>query len=456
MQPRQLVFVLLAATLPVAAQTTSDLDRTLTDKIAATLKASGAPSASVSVVKDGKIVFTKAFGKATADSVAMADTRYAVGSISKQFTAVALLMLQEQGKLSLDDKVSKYFPNFTRASEVTIRQLLSHTSGYEDYAPQDYIIPEWTKPTSSTAILERWAKKPLNFDPGAKWQYSNTNYVLAGQIFEVVAGQQLVPFLKDRIFTPLRMESAGDCAVPSPNDAAAFTRYAGGPPRPVQREANGWYFAAGELCMTPYDLALWDVAFLHKQILLGRSYDELTREVHLNNGDSTHYALGLSVDEFNRIPTLSHSGEVSGFLASNTVYPARDAAIVVLTNQDGVNLIGPITTQVATILFLPAQPAADDKDTAQVRSILMEFGKGKLNRELFTANANSYFVDQALRDIRQSLAGYGKLQTLTRSSESLRGGMTHRGYRAVFQKKSVSLNIYVMPDGKFEQFLIVE
>ena len=450
MIPRRLVLALVAASLPLAAQEASDLDRKLSDKIAATLKESGAPSASVAVVNDGKLVFVKAFGAATAE------TRYPVGSISKQFTAAALLLLQEQHRLSLDDKVSKYFPALTRAGDVTIRQLLSHTSGYEDYAPQDYIIPAWTRPTTPQTILELWAKKPLNFDPGTKWQYSNTNYVLAAEIFEKASEEKLLPFLKDRIFTPLKMESADDCAVPFPYDAEGYTRYAGGPPRRVHREAAGWYFGAAQLCMTPYDLALWDIAFLHGEILTARSYGEFTREVRLNNGDATHYALGLDIGEFNRIPTVSHSGEVSGFLASNTLYPTRNAAIVVLTNEDGVSLIGPITTQIATILLLPAEPAAAGKDTAQVRSILESLGKGKLDRALFTDNANSYFSAQALGDIRRSLATLGKLQSVTRSSESQRGGMTHRGYRAVFQKKTVSLNIYVMPDGKYEQFLIVE
>jgi D-alanyl-D-alanine carboxypeptidase len=119
------------------------------------------------------------------------------------------------------------------------------------------------------------------------------------------------------------------------------------------------------------------------------------------------------------------------------------------------DLIGPLTTQIATIL-LPPEPPAAEKDTAQVKSILESLARGSIDRALFTANANSYFSAQALGDIRQSLAALGKLQSVTRLSESLRGGMTHRGYHAVFQKKTVSLNIYVMPDGKYEQFLIVE
>jgi len=109
---------------------------------------------------------------------------------------------------------------------VSIRQLLSHTSGYEDYAPQDYIIPEWLKPTTPRAILDQWAKKPLSFDPGTRWQYSNTNYVLAGEIFEKASGLPLIRFLRDKIFEPLGMQSAGDCAEASPADATAYTRYA--------------------------------------------------------------------------------------------------------------------------------------------------------------------------------------------------------------------------------------
>jgi len=451
MKPLPLVFALFAASLGLTAQEPADLAGRLSDQIADTVKKSGVPSASVAVVLDGKLAFAKAFGAAGAE------TRYPVGSISKQFTAAAILLAQEQHELSLDTKVAKYFPDLTRAGEITIRQLLSHTSGYEDYAPQDYIIPAWTHPTATRALLDTWARKPLNFDPGTKWQYSNTNYVLAAAIFDEATAQKLVPFLRERIFTPLQMESAGDCAVKSPHDAEGYTRYAGGPPRRVAREADGWYYGAGELCMTPHDVALWDVAFLHKEILAARSYDDFTREVRLNNGDTTNYALGLQLGEFNHIPTISHSGEVSGFLAANTVYPTRNAAIVVLTNEDGVDLIRPLTTQIATILFLPPEPpAALEKDTAQVKSILESLAKGKIDRSFFTDDANAYFTAQALADIRQSLAPLGKLQSVTRTSESLRGGMTHRGYRAVFQKKTVSLNLYVMPDGKLEQYLIVE
>jgi CubicO group peptidase (beta-lactamase class C family) len=454
---RFLAVVFLSCALPLAAQQPSELERKLSAKIGDALKASGAPSVSVAVVQDGRLVYAQAFGYADVAKSRAADTatRYAVGSVSKQFTAAALLLLEEQGKLSLDDKVSKYFPDLTRAGEVTIRQLLSHTSGYEDYAPQDYMIPEWSRPTTPLAILDRWAKKPLNFDPGTRWQYSNTNYVLAAEIFEKVSGRPLLEFLAQKVFGPLEMRSAGDCQAASPVDAVAYTRYAAGPPRVAEREASGWYFGAGELCMTPSDLARWDMAFLQKKILSERSYAEFTREVRLANGDLSHYALGLQVGELRGIPMLFHGGEVSGFLASNSVFPNRAGAVIVLSNQDGVDLIGPLSRQVAELVFLPDRPPATGEEIRQVRSILEELGQGRIDRGLFTANANYYFGETALADIRASLAGFGALKSVSRVAENLRGGMIHRSYRAEYEKKTVSLNVYVMPDGKYEQFLVV-
>lgn len=439
------------ALLALGSLHAADLD----GKIQEALKKAGAPSVSVAVVEDGKLAYAKAFGEAdlAQHRAADANTRYAVGSVSKQFTAAAILMAQEEGKLSLDDPVAKYFPTLTRARDITIRMLLSHTSGYEDYAPQDYLIPAWTQPISPMALLDRWAAKPLNFEPGTKWQYSNTNFVLAGQIFEKATGQGLVAFLKERIFGPLGMTSASDWPPGQANDAVAYTRFALGPPRPVGREAEGWYFAAGELAMTPSDLAKWDVAFLEHKLLSERSYAEFTREVRLKNGDYTHYALGLSVGDLNGVPSLTHSGEVSGFLSSNAVYPTRKAAVVVLSNEDGVSLVSPLARTIATAVLLPERKEPSDKDTARVKGVLEGLQKGTIDRALFSDNANSYFGKQALEDYRKTLGALGKLKSVTASGENLRGGMTHRTYRAAFEKKTLTLNVYVLADGRFEQFM---
>ena len=452
--------LLLASTFVfvLSAQTPPGLEKKLDDTISAELKTTGAPSVSVAVVENGELAYAKAFGSADLALGRAADvhTRYAVGSISKDFTAAALLLLQEQGKLSLDDPVSKYFPDLTRANEITIRELLSHTSGYEDYAPQDYIIPEWTRPTTPRAVLDRWAKKPLNFDPGTKWQYSNTNYVLAAEIFEKASGQPLVAFLREKIFKPLGMTSATDWPPADSSDAVAYTRYALGPPRPTEREGAGWYFGAGELAMTPSDLAKWDIAFMQRKILSPASYQQFTHEMRLKNGDLTHYALGLQISEFANIPAISHGGEVSGFLSSNRMFPTRDGAVIVLSNQDVVNLVGPLSQQIARDVFVTDRLQPPPKDSSEVEKILTGLQEGKIDRARFTGNANSYFSETALRDCKDSLGPLGKLESVTPVAENLRGGMIHRSYRAQFEKKTLLLNIYVLDDGKYEQFLIAE
>jgi len=454
--PSKLIYISILLAIPALPQPSWE-PRASAD-IAEALKKTGAPSVSVVIIQDGNVAFSKAFGKADLASNRSAEpsTRYAVGSISKQFTVAAILLLQEEGRLSLDDKVGKFFPDLTQANQVTIRQLLSHTAGYEDFAPQDYLIPEWTRPTTSAAILEKWAKKPLNFDPGTRWQYSNTGYVLAGSIVEKASGKPLVAFLREKILDPLGMASAGDCNDRSAADATAYTRFALGPPRPVGREAKGWYDGAGELCMAAPDLAKWDLAFLQHKILSPSSYQEFTREVPLQNGDATHYALGLSVRDFRGIPMLSHGGEVSGFLALDEMFPTRNGAVIILSNEDGISFIEPLGDQLAQLVFLASQPPESAADTARVHAVLEGLRRGKIEADQFTENARGYFTAEALQDIRTSLAALGPLKTVTRSNEALRGGMTYRGYRAEFTKKMVRLSVYITPDGKFEQFMVLE
>ena len=196
-------------TTDMTVGTISPALRTRIDGIAEdVLKLRGVPSASVAVVQGGKLVYAHAYGKAHLDPdvAATPEMRYSIGSVSKQFTAAAILLLQEQGKLSLDDAVGKYVPGLTRGDEVTIRQILSHTSGYQDYWPEDYLMTPMMKPETAQQILDTWAKKPLDFEPGTKWQYSNTNFVIAGLIVEKLSGQTLMEFLVRAYLSPARDE----------------------------------------------------------------------------------------------------------------------------------------------------------------------------------------------------------------------------------------------------------
>jgi CubicO group peptidase (beta-lactamase class C family) len=188
----------VASLAPVAATaqgTLSAAQRARIDSVvAAVLATTGTPSASIAAVWGGRVAYERAYGSARVDPprAATPQSRYSIGSVSKQFTATAVLLLAEEGRLSLDDKVAKRLPELTRARDVTVRQLLSMTSGYQDFWPQDYVFPAMLQPTTAREILDRWAKKPLDFAPGTRWQYSNTNYTAAGLIVERVSSSSSV------------------------------------------------------------------------------------------------------------------------------------------------------------------------------------------------------------------------------------------------------------------------
>lgn len=459
--PAALVATLVIGWLPATAQVPSTLSPELRQNIdraaANVLARTGVPSASVAIVKDGQIAYLNAYGEARLDprTPARPEMRYSIGSISKQFTAAAILLLQEQGKLSLDDKVAKFIPDLTRANEVTIRQLLSHTSGYQDYWPQDYVPPFMLQPITANRILDLWARKPLDFDPGSKWQYSNTNYVIAGVIVEKASGQSLLDFLHQNIFDPLGMKSVTntDQEKLGDSDPTGYMRYALGPLRPAPKEGKGWLFAAGELAMTASDLAKWDISIIDQTVLKPSSYKQFETEVLLNNGAGTRYGLGVDVTLESERRVLGHGGEVSGFTSQNTVFPDDRVAIVVLTNQDAVVASAQIARDVAPLLF-----AVDDAESTrtldEVRKIFAGLQRGTVDRSRFTDNANSYFSEQALKDFASGLAPLGTPQEFTQTGQSLRGGMLLRVYRVKFAQKTLRVWTFEMPSGKLEQYQV--
>jgi D-alanyl-D-alanine carboxypeptidase len=456
----KIALAVLAAVLPlaVAAQSVDTLDPALkarVDLIAAqVLEQTGVPSASVAVVQHGKLVYTHAYGHARLEPAVAAtpDMRYSIGSISKQFTAAAILMLQEEGKLSLDDTVGKYIPGLTEGDKITIRQILSHTSGYQDYWPEDYVMTPMLKPESAQQIIDTWAKKPLDFEPGTQWQYSNTNFVIAGRIVETITGAPLMDLLVSRIFRPLGMKSVwnSDEAKLTSVDATAYYRHAVGPLRVAPKEGRGWMFAAGELAMTAHDLALWDESLIAQTVLKPESYKQMFTEVKLKDGKGTHYGLGVEVMDRNDHRSIEHSGEVSGFVSDNEVLVDDGVAIAVLTNQDAVGAASAIASLAAPVI-LNAPLAAPEQQAIEVYHGLQQ---GRINRTLLAPNLSDYFTPEALSDFQNSLAPLGEPLSFHQSSTELRGGMTFRAFRIVYPGKRLTLTTYTYPDGKLEQYLI--
>jgi CubicO group peptidase (beta-lactamase class C family) len=406
------------------------------------------------VVKGGKLVYTHAYGKARLEpaNAATPEMRYSIGSISKQFTAAAILLLQEDGKLSLDDAVGKYVPGLTRGNEVTIRQILSHTSGYQDYWPEDYVMTPMLKAESAEQILDTWGRKPLDFEPGMQWQYSNTNFVIAGRIVEQITGQPLMELLTRRIFRPLGMKSVwnSDEAKLTETDATAYYRHALGPLRVAPKEGRGWMFAAGELAMTAHDLALWDESLIAQTILKPDSYKEMFTEGKLKDGKGTHYGLGVDVRDRDGHRTVGHGGEVSGFVSDNEVLVDDGVAVAVLTNQDAIGAAATIA-RLAAPAVLGAVGTGPEK---QALDIYRGLQQGTIDRKLLAPNLNDYFTAEAVADFRESLVPLGEPLSLKQTGESLRGGMTFRAFQIVYPGKKLRLTTYTYPDGKLEQYLI--
>jgi len=333
--------------------------------------------------------------------------------------------------------------------------LLSHTSGYQDYWPQDYVPPFMLHETTADQILDRWARKPLDFDPGTKWQYSNTNYVIAGMIVEKASGKPFLKFLSDSIFAPLGIQTVVNVDqdhLPE-TDPTGYMRYALGPPRVAPKEGKGWLFAAGELAMPAPELAKWDISMLEQKLLKPASYKEMQTEVKLKNGQGTHYGLGVSVGETAGHSSFSHGGEVSGFVSNNVVIPDDKVAIVVLTNEDASSAASEISRKIAPLLF--SEDASDLKTQQQDRKIFDDLQRGKIDRSLFTDDANFYFTQQALKDFADSLAPLGTPEEFTQTSKSVRGGMNFRRYTVKFPQKTVAVTIFEMPDGKIEQYQVI-
>lgn len=493
-----LLSVVAVTCFPLSAQQLSTTERgRLEAAVHQVIAETQVPSASVGVARGGVVVYTQAFGdavlprnvppppsanddrptpaaamtKATPANAAMA---YPIGSISKQFTAACLLLLQERGKLRLDDPVAKWFPNFTQASQVTVRNLLTHTSGYSDYAPQDYTIPAWTHAVQPIDLVTMWATKPLDFAPGTKWEYSNTNFQLAALIVERASGQRFHDFLWQNVIAPLKLQGVLDLDVDRDRlQVRGYEQHALSPSRPAVLESVGWYSGDAQLAMPVATLLAWDESIVHRSLLKPESYVEMETAYRLKDGTDSGYGLGVFVQKgpSGRV-VLHHSGEVGGFVSNNVVSLSDDVSYAVLTNEEA-RVAGMITKSMTPILlpwYKPTKPASPAvagnpdgmmKQTpavlraeAQAQTILTSLQESDLDPTLFTADANSYFSPQTLDDYATSLAPLGEIRSVRQTGEQMRGGMTFRQFEVTFAQRKLLLTTYTTGTGRLEQFLI--
>jgi CubicO group peptidase (beta-lactamase class C family) len=300
----------------------------------------------VLVAQDGKILLDQGYGFANLEWQVpnTPTTKFRLGSITKQFTAASILLLEERGKLKVEDPVKKYMPDAPAAwDKITIFHLLTHTSGIPNFTSfPDYGSRE-AEPMTPQKLVEWFRDKPLDFEPGEKWKYSNSGYALLGYLIEKISGQSYADFLQQNIFTPLGMKDSG-----YDSNSALITRRAAGYARDKNGPLNAGFvhmsipFAAGALYSTTEDLLRWEQGLFGGKVLKPESLSKMTTPFKQD------YAFGLSVTNKNGHKMIAHGGGIQGFNTSLAYYPDDKLVIAVLANMNG-NFADQIATDLGQV-----------------------------------------------------------------------------------------------------------
>jgi len=308
----------------------------------------------VAVFRGDKPLLLKGYGFADLEwNVKLpVDASFEIGSVTKQFTAASILQLVEQGKLSLDDDVTKYLEYNTLGKKVTIRQLLSHTSGIKGYTELPFFEKFSQQKHSRDTLLRIVEKAGFDFDPGEALIYNNTAFFMLGLIIEKLSGISYEEYVQKNLFEKAGMTNSYYCSESKiiANRAHGYNILEEGLMRAGYLD-HTWPYAAGSLCSTPGDLVKWNSALHHGKILSDKMYKEMLTPVSLNDGTITHYAKGITVTMDGSKRLIEHGGGIDGFLSQNSYYPDDDVSIVVLVNTTGPVSPREVADHIANFVF---------------------------------------------------------------------------------------------------------
>ncbi len=447
--------------------------------VAGMLKSRGLVGLSVAIVADGTTVLAEGFGAkslATGEAVAP-DTMFAIGSITKQFTASCIFLLAEDGQLAVTDKVSKYYPQLTRAADITLIDLMNHVSGYADYYPLDFVDRPMAQATPSDEVIRRFGTRPLDFEPGSRYSYSNTGYLILGRIVEKVSGQTYGEFLSRRILKPLGLSHTAYEPDPgTPACARGHMSFWLGAPEIVPLEGKGWVAAAGALFSTPADLAAWDLALVGGKVLKPGSFKLMTTPRRLNDGTLSNYGCGLAIGERGGVAFLSHSGAVNGFHALNIVVPSTRSAAILFSNLSSYSDTNAVYAELTKLILPPPAPRpaaasasakpqppvrpagvpaiAGPPAAEQARAFVMALQTGRVDRTALGKEFNVFLKDGWIAPAAARLKAYGEPAAAVLESIAERGGMEVTTTRLEFQTGALKVLMYRTPDGKIQQLFI--
>jgi CubicO group peptidase (beta-lactamase class C family) len=313
------------------------------DSIFSSWDSPDSPGGTVGIIKEGKLVFAKGYGSANLDYNIPneSQTIYRIGSTSKQFTAACIVLLSQQGKLSLEDKLIKFFPDFPAyANDISIQHLLNHTSGIRDYLVLSRLSGLDSEDHYTDQMVEKWLanQAELNFDPGDEYLYSNSGYWLLGQIVKSVSGVSMAEYAEENIFIPLKMNHTH-----FHNDHKQIVKNRASGYRPNKQ--NGYSISMTTLDMigdggiftTVEDLAKWDASFYGSKTLNQGFWTKMTQVGTLNNGEKLTYASGLGVTTYKGLKTIQHAGSFVGYQAEMIRFPEAQFSVIVLANRADAN-----------------------------------------------------------------------------------------------------------------------
>lgn len=299
----------------------------------------GTPGISALVYSDGKILYRKAHGMANLELDVPMNPNHVIeiGSITKQFTAVSILMLMEQGKLNLDDEITKYIPDYpTLGKKITIHNLLNHTSGIKSYTSMPSFISSAATDKTPKELIDVFKDEPMDFDPGEKWLYNNSGYIILGHIIEEISGKSYEEFISEHIFTPLKMNNScyGSKQRLVKNRATGYSPSENG-------FRNATYlsmtlpYAAGSIMSTVDDMLLWHKAIHNNSLITGKTRTLAFTTTVLNNGAAENYGYGWQMNEINGVTSIEHGGGIFGYVTHGVYVPSKNVYVITLTNRDG-------------------------------------------------------------------------------------------------------------------------
>lgn len=327
-----ILFCAVAAQAQLTNNTIEAIDAMLVEKYPA-----DGVGAAILVSQNGEIIYKKASGNANIELgvPTQTDHVFEIGSITKQFTAVAILMLEEGGKLKVEDEITKYLSDYpTNGYTITIHHLLNHTSGIQSYTDMATWAAIWRLDKSVDELIDVFKNEPMQFEPGTQWVYSNSGYVLLGAIIEKVSGMTYEAFLQEKIFEPLGMKHTtyGSRKKLVMNRAAGYERAPDGFYNNAEFLSMTQPYAAGSIMSTVGDLNIWMNALKNNKLIGAKSLQKAWTNYKLSNGSSTNYGYGFALSEINGSPTIEHSGGIFGYSSNGIYLPEEDVYTIVLTN----------------------------------------------------------------------------------------------------------------------------